>query len=967
MNLKFKNFSSVLLLMAGVATVHASDFDNIHGVFTWPTGNESEPSITEEASNAVLSAKVKVGTDLTVGDYDGSNNGIGHLPSYLPGTTNAGCVASDMIEYSIKLKKGLSIIVTSIEYDAIKIGTDNAFFSWSYVTDENESSPIALSDPKSQIRRNNDSNKEAPITHIEEIEADGCRTFALRFYISDVANNKQVAIGNIKINGVVSGDIEQRAFADFKIDFRTDPYVVKSPESGLPTGVTIDGTFHDGQHGYSHAKVSVPVDGPVCFTIGSCGYSDAASVCAADGSLLAQIDTKAGGCDTSTSSEHFTTWYYNSEEPETLTFDLGAYCPFFQAAACELLSMCNIRYYDTDGKTILGEETVQGNSPLAFAYGADEVTMAEGEAFRGWFNAPQSTAIKVQEGTAVTEDISLYAKASEIEIPTSTSRYIYELNKINFYDEDHEAIDFEGGSYHDAQHGWVVTNGSKINLPVAGKALITIGNCRYSADSEAMVIDAEGNIIGTFSPYIETDGTGYTVKYDGPATTISVCFTGTAYIHKVTVYNVVDFVEYDESTRFYSIPANDANSFLLALTSANATGNARIFLPNGVYDLGELCLTTISGKNISIIGESMEGTIIRNAPLVENEGIGTTATLLNTSDGLYLQDLTLQNALDYYSSGSAGRAVCLQDKGKNTICKNVKMLSYQDTYYSNNASNFYWEDSEIHGTVDYLCGDGNVVYNRVKLVNESRSRNGKSGSDVLCAPNCTATTDSRFNWGYVFLDCTIRSECNDFTFARSWGGESKAQFIRTTILDGSLASARFTTAGMNIAASAFKEYQTMDEEGNIINPESHIMNFTHNTGDKSFETILSDEEAAEFTIEKIFGEWAPDQIAAQVTTDINADLTADCYLICITGSQPEVVTTEELSDRVGNLAEGISATVRAANSRGGFGPCTTIGEDTSIEKLQTPAATSILYNMYGQHINEAHGLFIENGKVVWAK
>ena len=54
-----------------------------------------------------------------------------------------------------------------------------------------------------------------------------------------------------------------------------------------------------------------------------------------------------------------------------------------------------------------------------------------------------------------------------------------------------------------------------------------------------------------------------------------------------------------------------------------------------------------------------------------------------------MQDLTLKNA--YPFNKSTGRAsAAFQDKGTQTICKNVKMLSYQDTYYSNNNKGLYY-------------------------------------------------------------------------------------------------------------------------------------------------------------------------------------------------------------------------------------------------------------------------------------
>lgn len=65
-----------------------------------------------------------------------------------------------------------------------------------------------------------------------------------------------------------------------------------------------------------------------------------------------------------------------------------------------------------------------------------------------------------------------------------------------------------------------------------------------------------------------------------------------------------------------------------------------------------------------------------------------------------------RTGLLYYKNDN-GRAVCLWDQGTKTICKNVRLLSYQDTYYSNlQGAVKYFEDCEIHGTVDFICGDG---------------------------------------------------------------------------------------------------------------------------------------------------------------------------------------------------------------------------------------------------------------------
>ena len=960
-----KKLSLLSLALGAAMLLNAQNaYDNVQGAFSWAVGNEQDAAASDNIAGALQESRLNIGSDLTAGTntYATVNPGATMATYYNTSTSKPGCKATNMIEYKLKMKKGITFKMTSVTLDLVKQGTNDAAITVKYVVDGVEcDSASAVVIAKETILRDNGANAEtAQLNHSITIpDTIGGREVALRFYLDQVNSAKNIGFGNIHLSGVMNGEEVARSFQNFTLDLRNANSI-----NNLPVGVTLMNTpsYNGGQHGYESPIFNVVVDGPVKFTIGGCQYSNTDCTIYDGETLLATLNVAAAGCANGEGDfSHYVTYLYNSETPTTLTINCAQYCPYIIAEACDLVPLCYVSYYDADGRTLLHKDTVEGNSPLAYSIGAENVTVGLGARFRGWFNSALSTAVKVPEGTAIQQDMSLYAKATPIEVVTNTARFIYDLTKVNFYVEDHEAIDMPGGKWHDGQHGWDFGNGGKIILPVAGKALISIGNCRYSSESIATVTNAAGVELDTFNVKApdDADGEEHVIKYEGDADTITITFAGTTYVHKVCVYNVVDFVEYNEETGYYMIPANDVNSFLLALTEANGVGDRKIFLPNGLYDMGETALTTISGNNISIIGESMEGTIIRNAPLVENEGIGTTATLLNTSTGRYLQDLTLQNALDYYHSGSAGRAVCLQDKGLRTICKNVRMLSYQDTYYSNRAGEYYWEDGEIHGTVDYLCGDGNVVMNRMLFVNESRSASGKSGSDVICAPNCTATTDARPNWGYVFLDCAVRSESNDFTFARSWGGESKAAFLRTTILDGSLNASRWTAAGMNNAAYAFKEFGTMDSTGAVVCPSTFVVNFTHSSGNREMETILRNDEAAQFTIGNIFGAWAPDSIAAQVelgnvqgdgcTASILVHGEAPAFLLSSNGKSVIVADDDHVGvpDELDWQTQDIF--IRAANSRGGFGPASLIEFHGAINNVKDDSTVQKL---------------IENGQVV---
>jgi hypothetical protein len=312
------------------------------------------------------------------------------------------------------------------------------------------------------------------------------------------------------------------------------------------------------------------------------------------------------------------------------------------------------------------------------------------------------------------------------------------------------------------------------------------------------------------------------------------------------------------------VQKDDVQSLLEAIAEANqlnADTNAErlfILIPDGYYDLGETTLTRISGHNIALVGQSIEGTIIRNKPDVKTESISKTAVFQNRGTNNYYQDLTLKNDLDYYASEPDGRAVTLQDKGTRTICNRVRMLSFQDTYYSDNEKcQNYMRDTEIHGTIDFICGAGDVWFDRCKIVTKKRTLDG-SGTDII-----TATRTSDTPWGYVFHRCTIENDTSMFNYGRSWHTNPRCVWLYTTLLTPEkLVATRFDAEGMKISSNYFKEYGTMDGEGRNITPQTNVVTFTLRDHTQPFEaeTIMTREEAKAYTVQRIFGNWRPEKV-----------------------------------------------------------------------------------------------------------
>ena len=586
-----------------------------------------------------------------------------------------------------------------------------------------------------------------------------------------------------------------------------------------------------------------------------------------------------------------------------------------------------LTYYNIDGKTVIGTQAVEQDAEIeAFVEGVEnKVTVADGKKFRGWSSSLKQDEKKFTTSSVITSDAALYALVTDIETANATARYDYNFTKEGFDINDHEAISVENGKWHDTTHGWVFESNGKIKVLMGGKGYIKMNLCQYSKTGKITLLDPKGNEVSSIDAKATKDGNfgilqnestesgEYTLTFEG----------GDTYIHSLSIVNMTN-PAFAQNGNWMEVKAGDAQGFMTALEIANgnnAAANATrtfIFLPNGTYDLGDKCLTTISGNNISIIGESMDNTIIVNNP--EVEGIGVTATLFNTSTGLYMQDLTLKNA--YPFDKSTGRAVCLQDKGTQTICKNVKMLSYQDTYYSNNnKGQYYFEGSDIHGIVDFICGGGDVFFNKCTLTLEP----GKGS--YITAPYTDGT-----DYGYVFDGCKIVGSATDsFTFGRSWGGTAKCAFLNT-ILDknaaANIASTRWTTDGMNVVAKNFFEYNTVDENGKVISPAENIVKFTKDKEVSEYNTIITAEKAAEFSLDKVFNNWKPADLAAQksatAATESNGKLAwegdAQMYIVLKDGKF-FAMTAEKSLDIAGATG---TWSVRAANEMGGFGKMTSV-------------------------------------------
>ncbi|WMI65159.1 pectinesterase family protein [Aestuariibaculum sp. YM273] len=369
--------------------------------------------------------------------------------------------------------------------------------------------------------------------------------------------------------------------------------------------------------------------------------------------------------------------------------------------------------------------------------------------------------------------------------------------------------------------------------------------------------------------------------------------------------------------------------FAAALTAAQTASSSGerfyIFFPNGEYDLGNTTgdatqQTFINIPNVSFIGQSADGVILFNEPSSADEGIGTTPTInfQSNSTNIYLQDLTILNKMDYRKGAFTGRAVAVRDQGDKNIYKNVKLLSNQDTFYTQ-ADRIYLENSEIHGTVDFIFGDGDVFFNSCDIFLEDRS-----GNHITAAATTT-------NWGYVFRDCTIDgfSQNNgSYKLGRPWHNSPKVVFINTIMKQLPTSEGWSEWGG---APEVYAEYNSLTSSGVPVDLSGRktTYNYTDNGGGSvTIDPVLTESQANNYSITSVLGgsdNWQPKLYTEQANTptlsNSGSNLTwenSDYVLgwaIFKNNIFLDFVTTNNYD--ISEHTEGVF-TVRAANEMGGL-------------------------------------------------
>lgn len=418
------------------------------------------------------------------------------------------------------------------------------------------------------------------------------------------------------------------------------------------------------------------------------------------------------------------------------------------------------------------------------------------------------------------------------------------------------------------------------------------------------------------------------------------------------------------------VAADGSGEYTTLQEAINAAPEGRtqpwlIFLKKGTYT-GHVVIPKTK-PYIHIIGQDKNLVTIadnRKSGGDNAYGISDGATMDIESDNNYIEGVDLQNSYGV-ESNNGPQALALCSNGDKLVMNNMKLRSYQDTWYTGGgmAHRAYITNSWIEGAVDFFYGMGDIM-----ITNDTINIVRKSGGYIV-APNHPTGT----KWGYVFLNNTITapgvpSETSVW-LGRPWHASPITVFINTKAEVTIPATGWYETMGGLPALWA--EYNTMDGNGNPVDLSHRRTDYYYidrNTNDtirgKSATAVLTTEQAAQYTVKNVCGgddAWNPELICepceAPKPVIANGQLswTAVPYAICYVVSKGDEVIGFT-TDTEYNVGSNGNYTVQAANEYGGLSMAARATASDGISTVNTGIDgknVSYIYTIDGKRINAA--------------
>lgn len=259
-----------------------------------------------------------------------------------------------------------------------------------------------------------------------------------------------------------------------------------------------------------------------------------------------------------------------------------------------------------------------------------------------------------------------------------------------------------------------------------------------------------------------------------------------------------------------------------------------IYIKDGLYK--EKLVIPAWVKNVQLVGESTEGTIITYDDHANINKMGTFRTYTIKVEG---NDITFKNLTIENNAAPLGQAVALHTEGDRLMFIHCRFLGNQDTIYTGReGARLLFTDCYIEGTTDFIFGPATALFERCTI-------HSKKNSYITAA-----STPENIPFGYVFKNCKLTAAPG---ITKVYLGRPWRPYASTTFLNCEF--------GSHIRPEGWDNWRNPENEKTARYAEfGNTGEGAATAGRVKWAKQLTNKEAMRYTIENIFTDssnWYP--------------------------------------------------------------------------------------------------------------
>ena len=251
--------------------------------------------------------------------------------------------------------------------------------------------------------------------------------------------------------------------------------------------------------------------------------------------------------------------------------------------------------------------------------------------------------------------------------------------------------------------------------------------------------------------------------------------------------------------------------------------------------------------NMTWLGEDKDATIMAAYNNSNFNGSGDTRMLIRASaNGFRMYNMTYHNL----TPKGGGQAETIKHSGQQSIVKNCKFMSYQDTLCLNGQ--MYLKDCYIEGDTDYIWGYGATYFDKCEM-------HSMSTKSHVTQPRAGPPPAN----GFFIVDCNLTAapgitQCDLGRTTDSSYPYCQSVYINCTMPNGVFLPAGWTNTYLTDTSHLrWWEYKSVDPCGNLIDVNSRV-SYSKQLDDNDID--INDNGLYWRDANHVFGNWNPQNL-----------------------------------------------------------------------------------------------------------